>query len=299
MIYNLRILFIGTVEFSYKSFEKLIQEGFEIVGLVTKKKSDFNSDFKDLSILAKKNNIPICFKNKNNEDELINFIKKTNPNIIYCFGWSHILSSNFLSKVNCKVIGFHPTELPNNRGRHPITWALFLDLKKTSSTFFLINEGIDSGEIISQKEIIISRNDNAFSLYKKITNIALNQILSFTNSITKSKGKIQIIKGNNADGNYWRKRNKFDGLIDFRMSSKAIYNLVRSLSYPYVGAHVIYNNNEVKIWKIKEEKCNLNNIEPGKIIKIKKERILVKCYEDAVWLLEHDFLKMPKINEYL
>ena len=72
---------------------------------------------------------------KDNEAEQISFITEKSPDVIYCFGWSHILSKKILKLPPYGVVGFHPAELPNNRGRHPIVWALFLGLKKTASTF--------------------------------------------------------------------------------------------------------------------------------------------------------------------
>ena len=129
--------------------------------------------------MAKANNIPIFYRTKDNQDEIISFINSKNPDIIYCFGWSHILPKNILSIPKHGVIGFHPAELPNNRGRHPIIWALFLGLKQTASTFFVMDEGADTGDIISQEKIKIIE-DNAFSLYNKIINVALKQIVSFS-----------------------------------------------------------------------------------------------------------------------
>ena len=100
--FDLRIVFIGSVDFSEKSFSSLISKGFNLVGLVTKKSSKFNSDHRDLSLIAKNNNIPFIYREKFNEVEIINFIKKVNGNIIYCFGWSHILSSSIIN-FSCKI----------------------------------------------------------------------------------------------------------------------------------------------------------------------------------------------------
>ena len=71
---NIKILFIGTVEFSFKALQTLLENKFEITGLITKKKSKFNSDFYDLSTTAKENNIPIIYRTKDNENELVSFI---------------------------------------------------------------------------------------------------------------------------------------------------------------------------------------------------------------------------------
>jgi methionyl-tRNA formyltransferase len=295
---KIKILFIGTVEFSYKALSILIENNFEIVGLITKKESNFNADFYDLTPLANNNKIPILYREKDNQDEIISFIKANTPDVIYCFGWSHILPNSVLSIPPYGVIGFHPAELPNNRGRHPIIWAIFLGLKETASTFFIMDEGADTGDIISQEKIKI-KDDDASTLYLKIINTGLNQILSFTNDLDRNKGIIKKIVQDKNDGNSWRKRNKNDGKIDFRMSTKAILNLIKALTYPYVGAHIEYLDNDIKIWRAKEEKCVFINYEPGKILKIEGNEIIVKTYDGAVRILEHEFTNLPIKGTYL
>ena len=293
-----KILFIGTVKFSYKALANLIENKFEIVGILSKKESNFNSDYCDLTPLAEDNNIPIIFRTNDNEDEIVAFIKSLNPDIIYCFGWSHILKKSILSIPKYGVVGFHPAELPNNRGRHPIIWALFLGLKETASTFFIMDEGADTGDIISQEKIEI-RCDTAFTLYTKIVNVALKQIVSFTKELETNEVFLSKIKQHRTQGNTWRKRTKQDGKIDFRMTSNAIINLVNALSSPYVGAHVEFQNQDVKIWNVRDEKSNVSNFEPGKVLEIIGNDIIVKTYDGSIRILDHEFKIKPAKGEYL
>ena len=299
MIYKKsKILFIGTVEFSYRALSALIKNKFDIVGVLTKSESNFNSDYYDLTPFAKANNIPIFYRTKDNQDEIISFINSKKPDIIYCFGWSHILPKIILSIPKHGVIGFHPAELPNNRGRHPIIWALFLGLKQTASTFFVMDEGADTGDIISQKKIKIIE-DNAFSLYNKIINVALKQIVSFTLELEKKGAFLDKITQDKTEGNSWRKRTKNDGKIDFRMTSKAILNLVNALSRPYVGAHLEFQEKEVKVWEVKEEKINKLNHEPGKVLEIDGSDLIVKTYDGSIRITDHEFNHLPLKGEYL
>ena len=83
------------------------------------------------------------------------------------------------------------------------------------------------------------------------------------------------------------------------MSSLAIYNLVRALTKPYVGAHVEYGEKEIKIWKVKIIENSLKNFESGKILNINENKILVKTYDSAIELVDHEFIDLPKIGEYL
>ncbi len=292
----MKILFIGSVKFSESALLKLINIGANIIGVVTKKRSPFNSDFVDLSYIASKHKIPFIHVNSANSQEAVNFIKGKMPDVIYCFGWSEILRKHVLEIPKIGVIGFHPAKLPYNRGRHPIIWALFLGLTETASTFFLMDEGIDTGDIISQEVVPIKYEDDASTLYQKITSVALKQIETFTKQL--KEGKI-VRYPQPKIGNYWRKRYSFDGIIDFRMTSRAIYNLIRALTKPYVGADVRYRDRLWKVWKSKEEIVDLPNIEPGKVLKVEENKILVKCYQNAIWLLDHEIKPLPEPGEYM
>ena len=296
----MKIIFIGTVDFSRQALLKLIDLNAEIKGVITKRTSPFNADFSDLTEICEKSNIPVCYAKDINQEECLKWIKDKNPDVLFCFGWSQLIKEPLLSLAPLGVVGFHPALLPKNRGRHPIIWALALGLDKTGSTFFFMDEGADSGDILSQSEIAIDYSDNASTLYSKITKCALKQIESFYPVLTKKN--YERTPQDHSKANYWRKRNQNDGLIDWRMPARGIYNLVKALSQPYVGAHVIYKLKEFKIWAVSEiHGQNPNNIEPGKIISVDKinNTFTVKCGTDTIFVTKHEFTSLPEAGEYL
>jgi methionyl-tRNA formyltransferase len=293
----MRIVFIGTVEFSLISLKKIIDVGGEIVGVCTKKESSFNADFIDLTPFCEEKNIPTHYVKDINNTDSIEWIKSLSPDIIFCFGWSSLIGNELLCVSKMGIVGFHPAYLPQNRGRHPIIWALALGLEKTASTFFFMDKGADSGDILSQKEVNIDYTDDARTLYNKIVGTASNQIAEFVPNLIS--GEYKRVIQNHEKANLWRKRGKKDGLIDFRMSSKSIYNLVRALTKPYVGAHLEYHNSDIIIWKVEEVFCDLNNIEPGKVLEVNDNKILIKVNNGAIRILEHEFEVLPKVGEYL
>jgi methionyl-tRNA formyltransferase len=278
----MKIFFIGTVEFSYIALEALINCGHQVIGVATKESSEFNSDFKDLTPLCVTNNIPYKFVKDINHEKNIDFIKSFEPDIIYCFGWSSLIKKELLNLAKFGVVGFHPALLPLNKGRHPIIWALALGLEQTGSSFFIMDEGADSGDLISQKVVNISKKEDAFSLYNKIIKIAIPQILDFTKKF--EEGKVIFKKQPKTLGNNWRKRDKSDGRIDFRMNSQTIFNLVRALSKPYIGAHIETKEGDIKVFESKIIECEFKNIEPGKILELESNWVKVKTADSAIWL---------------
>lgn len=293
----MRIVFIGTVEFSYKALDTLLRNGHEVVAVLTKAESNFNSDFKDLRPLCEMYGVPYKLINNINHPNNVDFIRSFTPDVIYCFGWSQIINSDILKIGKYGVIGFHPALLPHNRGRHPIIWALFLGLSKTGSTFFFMDEGADTGDIVSQEEVFITDSDTAQTLYSRIVEVAIGQIEDFTNELKLGRF-IRTVQAEN--GNSWRKRGARDGMIDFRMSSNAIFNLVRALTVPYVGAHILYEGNDYKVWSCIVSEYGSLNDEPGKILYIDDKMIRVKTYDGAVDLIHHELpVASLKENDYL
>ncbi|MFC2992181.1 formyltransferase family protein [Halomonas tibetensis] len=286
----MRICFIGCVEFSGQALNKLFAMESTgvctVVGVITKKTSSFNADFCDLSgCMEKVNADPSIVHFYENQETAKAFIKNVRADIVFCFGWSSLLGPELLLAAPRGVIGFHPAALPQNRGRHPIIWALALGLDETASTFFQMDEGADSGPIISQKTVPISPPDNAGTLYQKITETALGQIEQFTSVLARGRGEFQPQDPTQAT--YWRKRSAVDGIIDWRMDANAIHNLVRALHHPYPGAEFqTSNHGVVKVWQTSLTDTSFpRNFEPGKVLDVQPGRILVKCgSESAIWL---------------
>jgi methionyl-tRNA formyltransferase len=296
---KMNLVFIGCVNFSYKTLEKVASfKDVRVAGIVTRKESSFNTDFCSLERIATPREIPCFFANGNNQNDMVQWIRDLHPDLIYCFGWSYLLGQEILSLPTLGTIGYHPAALPCNRGRHPIIWALALGLTSTASTFFFMDEGADSGDILSQRAVSISAADDAGTLYDKFTRVALEQIEEFTPQLVS--GQFRRIPQDHSQANYWRKRSEKDGLIDWRMSARCIHNLVRALTHPYPGAHCNFEERKIKIWKTELISKNYPaNLEPGKVLHTEEKAILIKCGEGALGLVDHEFPSLPAKGSYL
>jgi methionyl-tRNA formyltransferase len=293
----MRIVFIGAVEFSQSALVCLIGMGADIVGVCTVKESHDNADHCDLSTVCESHRIPWRYAPDINSDELLQWMAGKRPDVIFCFGWSRLLRRNTLNLAPLGVVGYHPTALPANRGRHPLIWALVLGLKETASTFFFMDEGVDRGPILSQEKIEIEVNDNAATLYAKVTRCALRQIQTFVPQLVS--GRFPQIVQDEQRANVWRKRGKADGQIDWRMPAQGVHNLVRGLTRPYVGAHFLYRGQEVKVWSTELVFDLPPNVEPGKIVDVTDSRAIIKCGEYGIRLCETDPVFTPAAGEYL
>lgn len=287
----MKICFIGCVDFSADALRvifELERSGVcSVVGVITKSSSQFNADFVDLSeVVTDAGRSDSLVHYYENQEGAETFIAGSGADIVYCFGWSSLLGPGLLASAPRGVIGFHPAHLPENRGRHPIIWALALGLEQTASTFFRMDAGADSGPILSQKPIRIDPADNARSLYGKITETALGQIEVFTRSL--SEGHAEFLEQDGSKATYWRKRSAADGLIDWRMPASDIHNLVRALFHPYPGAEFHWQAQAIKLWETRlADDGAPPNAEPGKVLECRDDNVLVKCGGNtAIWLID-------------
>ncbi len=256
------------------------------------------SDFMDMSPLAEAGNIPVHFTDDVNGAPTLEWIKKKEPDIIFCFGYSQLFKEELLGIPSMGVVGTHPAALPINRGRHPVIWSLFLGLEESALTFFFLDKGADSGPILSQKKMIIKSSDTSRTIKKKLMETAQKQIEDFLPRLID--GTFVTYEQDDARATYWRKRSRKDGLIDWRMSVEAILNLVRALTKPYPGAEFMHKEKAVILWDAMQyEGQVLKNIEPGKIIGRVEAAPVVKCYDGAIVLQEYEPDVELTLGEYL
>lgn len=293
----MKVLVIGKVIFTKKIIKKILKlKKISLVGVVTNNNKNTNHDFVDLTPLCKKEKINI-HKTKNiNSKKTFLWINRTNPDCILCLGYPKLLKGSLLKKYKNKIIGFHPTSLPLNRGRHPLIWTLLLNVKKSACTFFYINKDADGGKLIDQTRFNIYKKDNANTLYNRITKIAENRI----DKVIKKFSSGYILCKKNKKTNLWRKRDFHEAIIDWRMSCEMILRHINALNFPYCYAEFIYKNKKYKILSAKLS--NYKNSffdEFGKVVKFTKSKFIVKCGDGYIEINK----TLPKISlkkgEYL
>lgn len=284
----MKIGFIGCVASSERFLSALLRapsSNFEVVGVVTLAESKINADFVDLRPLCEAFKVPIYYEDRKNRAGSVAFFKACKPDVVFCMGWSYLLDAQLLSLPPMGVIGFHPAQLPQNRGRHPIIWALALGLERTASTLFQMDEAADSGPILSQIEIPIESTDDAGTLYDKILDVAEKQVVQAAFDLVAQRA---VLKPQDSTiSTYWRKRSRADGLIDWRMHAESIHHLVRSLAKPYPGAEFEFQEQSIKVWESEiSKRPYAKNIEPGKVLAVQASGITVKCGLNTAILLK-------------
>ena len=291
----MRIVLVGAIDFTSHCLKETIQHnGHEVTVLTLPRESaSFHSDYADLSEVASANNL--CFHHiKNiNDPTTVALIKTLEPDLIFVFGWSQIISKEVLDLPRLGCIGTHPALLPRNRGRHPLVWALVEGLEETGLTFFYLDEGVDSGDILWQQPCPITFEDDAESLYEKIKGLATKGINEFLPLL--ATGASARHSQDHSQVSYWRKRGEKDGEIDWASQTMTNYNLIRALTHPYVGAHTFLDGRLIKIWKSAPLQDNGENNAvgdgPGTVVKIGGGGFDVVTGDGVISVSDYEFTK--------
>lgn len=254
----------------------------EIIHTFTLQHPGTTSDRCDLTDFCEDLGIPVNYAEDINAPRIIDHLRTLTPDIIFCLGWPRLLRGPVLGITKKGTIGYHPSLLPAHRGRHPLIWALALGLEETGSSFFLMDEGVDSGDLLSQEIIPISPNDTATSLYAKMIEAAKLQIHDVVDTL-----RTHDPSGTPQDpslATYWRRRTPADGRIDWRMTAQDILNLVRALSPPYPPATFKYHGNDISVYQVQVLSDQRVDVEPGLVLSRASAGPVIKCGRDAIRL---------------
>lgn len=237
---SLKIIFMGTPEFAVQSLDALICNNYEVKAVVTapdKKSGRGNKiNFSDVKKYTIEKKLRLLQPKNLKEIDFINDLKSINADIFI------VVAFRMLPKVIWEIpkkgtINLHASLLPQLRGAAPIHWAIIEGLKKTGVTTFFINEKIDFGNIIEQKQVEIEDFENTGNLYEKLKKIGSLLLLSTLELI--SENKFKIIKQSNSENLLKApKLNKLNTRIDWNESGQKIFNMIRGLS-PYPSAWTI------------------------------------------------------------
>ena len=246
----MKIAFISGVKFGHEILSAILDKNWKIsiVFSYNDSKKNSYSDFASFEQITQKYEIKHVKVENINDNQNVYLLKTIKPDIILVMGWSQIIKDDILKIPSIGIVGSHPTELPKYRGRAPIPWTILKELKKSALTFFWMDKGTDSGDILDQEIFSIEENEDATSLYSKITDLGKKMILRNLESIEQG-----VINKRKQDGSkfveYWDKRTPDDGKITWSCSSNDIYKLIRATTNPYPGAFTFFRNRKLKIWK--------------------------------------------------
>jgi len=280
------LVFCGTPRFALPSLDKLVQAGFRISLVVTQPDKPHGRGL-ELSPSAVKQRaielgLPISQpeKIKNNED-FRSQLAVLEPQAIVVVGYGRIIPQWMIDLPPWGNINLHASLLPKYRGAAPIQWAIARGETVTGVTTMRIDAGLDTGDILLQREIPISPDDRAETLAPRMATIGADLMIETLHGL--QGGSITPRPQDNAEASLAPILKKEDGLIDFHRSAAEICNRLRGFQ-PWPGAFTNFRGKNLHVWAAKPE--SNGNTGPGEIT-VLDDRLLVGCGEGtAVEFLE-------------
>ena len=242
----MKFAFCTCVQLGLSCIEASLLEGFKFDLFITlhDHKSKSKSGRIYLDQIAQKNDIELLKINHINDAEVIEKIREKEIDWLFIIGWSQIANLEVINAPKFGVIGAHPTLLPEGRGRAAIPWAIIKGLKQTGVTFFKMDLGVDTGDILAQQIIPIEDRETATTLYKKVDKAHVSLFLDTLPKLIS--GNYALKKQDESKATYWEGRTPEDGEITQEMSVEEVDRLVRATTHPYPGAF-FYDKDGVKV----------------------------------------------------
>jgi len=298
----MRLLFLGSSDFAYPSLKALIQSHHQIKGVITQpdRPKGRGRQIQPLSLktLALEAGLPIEQPQKISNPQSIEYIREIKPDILVVVAYGQILSKNLLAIPIHGCLNVHGSLLPKYRGASPINWAIIEGEQKTGITTMQMDEGMDTGDILIQRQVPILPEDTAGSLSERMAQLGADILLETLTLY--EKGKVVRIKQDEEFASYTRLLKKEDGLIHWNQRVERICRMVRGFS-PWPGAFSYLDGRRIKLLQTQTiDRCGGERV--GEIIGVNRtEGLLVTAGENTlvgITLLQPENKRIMSAWEY-
>ena len=252
---DIRIVFMGTPEFASNVLKGLVENNYNIVGVVSQPDKEVGrkriltpSPVKEMALShGLKVLTPVKIRKEYEE------VLSLEPDLIITCAYGQIIPKALLEYPKYKCINTHGSLLPKGRGGAPIQRSIMNGEDKTGITIMFMNEKMDEGDILYQEEMPIDIHDTNATLFNKLSDLALQMLLKFLPEYIK--GNYKAIKQDNAEATYTYNITKEEEFISFNDDVKKVYDHIRGL-LDNPGAYFVANDKKYKLISVDFEYCN-------------------------------------------
>lgn len=287
---KVRIVFMGTPDFAVPSLRVLLEEGYQVVAVVTqpdrpkgRKRVLTPPPVKEEAL---KHGLPVFQPERMRREEAVRHVAGYKPDLIVTAAFGQLLPKAVLDLPKYGCINVHASLLPKYRGGAPIHHAVMAGEEKTGVTLMYMEEGLDTGDMISKVELPIRDEDNTGTLFEALSTEGAELLRRTLPALLE--GGIQAVPQNHAEAVLAPNIKREDELIDWSRTSRSIFNHIRGLS-PWPVAYTTWNGENFKIWAAKppaEDAQGAGKAQPGTVLAITDEGLEVACGTGSIRLTE-------------
>ena len=285
----MKVVFMGTPDFSVPTLEKIIEAGHEVVGVVTQpdkaKGRGKKVLFPPVKEKALEHGLTVYQPRRAREPEFIGQMRALEPDVMVVVAFGQILPKELLDIPKYGCINVHASLLPKYRGAAPIQWAVIRGEKISGVTTMQMDVGLDTGDMLLKAEVPLAEDETGGSLHDKLSVLGGDLLIETLRGL--EAGTIQPEKQDDSQtGEYARMLDKALGKIDFSMTAEEIERLIRGLN-PWPSAYTSYHGKTMKLWKARAVlDAAAGNAVPGEILAVDKMGFTVQTGGGALQILE-------------
>ncbi len=283
----MKVIFMGTPEFSVGTLEALIEAGHEVALAVTQpdkpKGRGGKMQYTPVKEAALKHGIPVFQPKKVREPECVEELKQYNADIIVVIAFGQILPKEILEMTPFGCVNVHASLLPKYRGAAPVQWAVIDGEEVSGVTTMQMDEGLDTGDMLLKTEIRLDEKETGGSLHDKLA-AAGAELCVRTLKGLEEKTVVPKPQGESPTA-YARMLDKKLGNIDWSRDAESIERLVRGLN-PWPSAYTNWDGKVMKIWEARAEKraAETGGV-PGTVISVEKDGFCVETGDGVLKVL--------------
>lgn len=284
---SLRTVFMGTPDFAVPCLAMLVQEDYPVVAVVTQpdrpKGRGQKLTYSPVKEAALAYNLPVLQPASIKTEEYYQQLAALKPDIIVVVAFGQILPKKILDLPLYGCINVHASLLPKYRGSAPIHWAVINGETTTGITTMYMDVGMDTGDMILKATTPVLPADTTGSLHDKLQRLGAAVLSDTLKKIAAGQAPRQ--SQDEAEATYARLLCRNTERIDWRQPATAIHNLVRGLN-PWPVAYCKYQNKSLKIWQTKVYDSAAQCSEPGRVVTITKDGLVVETGRGTLEILE-------------
>lgn len=282
----MRLVFMGTPDFAVPTLQALVANGHEVCGVYTQpdRPSGRGKNLKPSPVkaAAQELGLPIYQPERIKKPEVVTQLKELQPEAIIVVAYGQILSSDILKLPPKGCINVHASLLPQYRGAAPIHWAVMEGETFTGVTTMLMDEGLDTGDMLLKGEYPISDEATTGEIHDALAQMGAQLLIKTLDGIKEGTVIPQKQNGETCYASLLKREHE---KIDWSRSAQEIHNQIRGLN-PWPGAFTTFREENLKIWKSKVLSLSQSQAQLGEIVELNNEGIILQTGAGQILLQE-------------
>ena len=282
----MKVIFMGTPDFSVNTLEEIIKAGHEVVLVVSQPDKAVGRSkalkYTPVKECALAHGIEVYQPEKIRREECVEYLRQFNADIFIVEAFGQIIPKEILDMPRYGCVNVHASLLPKYRGAAPIQWAVLNGEKVSGVTIMRMDEGIDTGDMIMKEEVVLAEDETCGSLFDRLAEVGAKLCVKAMKAI--EDGTAVYTPQDHSQATQTGKIQKEMGSIDWSKDAEEIERLIRGLN-PWPSAYTRLDDKNLKIWRAKVVSHEVKAA-PGCILKVTKNDMEVQTGNGVLALLE-------------